>query len=484
MFDNKIKSYVYDRIASKFKDGTFTSGRNCIPVRYCYDGNISDYPMDRRTPEVCSYLMSYCRCKLSDVPASSRTRKFFLDSFTNKDVNNYIKNNITKFNRQFFKDLIATEKYSTSFETNCFEIMPVEYIDEEMCSLAILNSTNWSDYDWFMSVYKRKPEALTADLWKLAARLYSRMSGSENLILNITPNEYKDIEYYFEMCSCNYNCGMKLDTCKGKILESIPQEILTVEFLAELLLSDKDSVARFSEAALETEFSYSQDGELITENFWQLAVRTNGYSIENIKLNDERIEYFISHYDKDSSEYRFGFKDNYKKYMKEKNSPEALAKTQETIQDNITIIATLTLGNALLNANRGDDSNGSYEEFGIYVPSALPIKYRGVVPENYRKKYDSEEYLEMIYKSLGIIIIEEYDDLFYKVNLPEGWKIENEGYFNYVKDSEGNVIIGYMYDSKFYDRDAYVDTINVPEEEITEDTKMTLSKNDNKPKEK
>ena len=37
----------------------------------------------------------------------------------------------------------------------------------------------------------------------------------------------------------------------------------------------------------------------------------------------------------------------------------------------------------------------------------LPIKYQGIIPDALRKDYDSEEYLAMMYDSLGIKIIEE-----------------------------------------------------------------------------
>lgn len=191
--------------------------------------------------------------------------------------------------------------------------MPREYIDEEMCSLAILNSLDWSDNSWFYSVCRRKKEALTEDLWKLGARLYARLSGQRNDFLIFTPVEYRNQEYYKEMCRCNFNCGMKLDTNKGKIMDSIPQEVLTVEFLLGLLQEDINSVARFNEKALETEISYTADGEIVCEKIWQFVVRNAGDTIRNIELNDERVEYFLCYYDEHSRKYRFCFADKYKK---------------------------------------------------------------------------------------------------------------------------------------------------------------------------
>ena len=153
--------------------------------------------------------------------------------------------------------------------------MPLEYIDEEMCSLAILNALDWSDYAWFYSTYERKPEALTADLWKLGARLYET---DENKILDITPEEYKDVEYYKERCCTNYNCGSEIASWKDKIMDSIPQEILTPEFLLDLLVDSLENIAMFNEKALETKISYSDtsSGEIVTETIWQFIVKLNG----------------------------------------------------------------------------------------------------------------------------------------------------------------------------------------------------------------
>ena len=44
-------------------------------------------------------------------------------------------------------------------DKNIFSIMPLEYIDEEMCLLAVLSDT-WKGGNWFREVYKRKSEVL------------------------------------------------------------------------------------------------------------------------------------------------------------------------------------------------------------------------------------------------------------------------------------------------------------------------------------
>lgn len=447
---------VYQRILSKIKDGTFTEGNICKLTKYYFERmTIRDFPVEERTPEVCASLMHYCNCKFSDVPETSRTREFFIDCFTDNGVFDYIRNNISSFDRQFFKDLLATNNHATYFDKNCFEIMPLEYIDEEMCSIAILTNHDWACNKWFYSVYKRKPKALTADIWKLAARFYSRMSGSQNRFLDITPEEYRDEEYFKEMCSSENKEG---------IMESIPQELITLDFAWGLLEINKRYVANFNEKALELdipeEYGYGKE----YNKLWKLVVRLDGYLIRDIPLNDERIEFFLSLYDKDSGEYTIGFKDKYKEYMRKKRA-EKSKHTQLEGQEPIQNVAKRVIIGALAYLEEGEDPTRAIEdESRMKMPqhnSLLPIESRGIIPDEYRKTHDSEEYLEMCYKEMGIQIIGEYDRLFYKVELPTGWTISTEGYQNYVKDECGNLVIQYFYAPQFWDREAYVHFVDI-----------------------
>ena len=112
----------------------------------------------------------------------------------------------------------------------------------------------------------------------------------------------------------------------------------------------------------------------------------------------------------------------------------------------------------------------------------LPIRYKERVPAELCKQYDSEEYLELMYNLLGIEIIEERDDLFYRVNMPEEWTVTNKGYWNYVKDKDGEDVITYFYNSLIYDRDAYVRSVNIPDEKkdgIKRLIKQNKQKNEN-----
>lgn len=461
-----INDEVYKRISKKVEDGIFKKGKK-LKQHSFREESITDFPISERTPE------------------NPRTREFFIFEFTDPEVFNYIKNHIEQFDREFFKDLLASDRYATIFRNNCFAIMPLEYIDEEMCSLAILNALDWSDYAWFYSTYERKPEALTADLWKLGARLYET---DENKILDITPEEYKDVEYYKERCCTNYNCGSEIASWKDKIMDSIPQEILTPEFLLDLLVDSLENIAMFNEKALETKISYSDtsSGEIVTETIWQFIVKLNGNLIRHIELNDERIEYFLKHYDKDSDEYNYAFKKKYKAYKKKKENSKAYAEQMARTGDYYRSAAEEAMSRIHVNVLNGEEPTQVFDDMAKATRNVqqafLPIKYRERVPAELCKQYDSEEYLELMYNLLGIEIIEEYDDLFYRVNIPEGWTVTNEGYWNYVKDAEENNIISYFYDSKFYDRDAYVRSINIPDEKkdgIKRLIKQSEQKNEN-----
>lgn len=61
------------------------------------------------------------------------------------------------------------------------------------------------------------------------------------------------------------------------------------------------------------------------------------------------------------------------------------------------------------------------------------------------------------YEEMGIKIIEEHDDLFLNVILPDGWKIKGTGHsmWNEVFDNKNRKRITFFYKGVFYDRDAF-----------------------------
>ena len=148
---------------------------------------------------------------------------------------------------------------------------------------------------------------MTQEVYTLGARCFAAKRNGENKFLDITSEEYRTTEYYFALYLAN----------NTPVMEDIPQSVLTTNFLVTLLNDTPENIKCFSDVALEREAPMKGKG---TVKFWQAAVICDGYQIRNIPLNDERVEFFLSLYDNDSSEYEYGFKDHYKRYLREKNS--------------------------------------------------------------------------------------------------------------------------------------------------------------------
>lgn len=85
----------------------------------------------------------------------------------------------------------------------------------------------------------------------------------------------------------------------------------------------------------------------------------------------------------------------------------------------------------------------------------LPKRGNGGVPREYRR--DTIEFTRKQYEKMGIKIIEDFDDLLYSVELPDGWKIKptDHSMWNDVIDDKGRERISFFYKGAFYDRDAF-----------------------------
>ena len=312
----KINNPIYNRINSRFENGTYTTGKNrSLPITIHRGLTIDNFPLSERTPELYASLLAYGQCSLSDVPVSSRTKEFFIATFTDNEIYMYIKNHQEEFDKQFYKDLIVTNEMSTKYITNCFSVMPLEYIYEEMCSIAIIYSTNYNSYSWFFTVVKRKPTVLTEELWKLATRLYANPHEIGMALVKLVPEKYRDKEFYKEMCKCNFFNGRGIVGGKGKITKLVPRKILNGEFLLDLLMDSLRNITTFSEEDLEKEYEYIKNGHIFKERMWEYTIRADGNMIMYIDLNEERIEFFLKRYSKDSPEYRHFFKDKYEQYL-------------------------------------------------------------------------------------------------------------------------------------------------------------------------
>lgn len=84
-------------------------------------------------------------------------------SSTSIELVNCVKTHSTEFNKDFFKDHIEINPSALHYEFNDFEIMQLEYIDEEMVSCALFKTIDSNlcarpsfNNNWFYSIYKRK----------------------------------------------------------------------------------------------------------------------------------------------------------------------------------------------------------------------------------------------------------------------------------------------------------------------------------------
>lgn len=344
-----------------------------------------------------------------NIPESLRSKDIIINFMYYEETFEYIKNHIEEYDRQFFKDLIETHFILVNFEDrNIFSIMPLEYIDEEMCLLAFLNNGIMSG-NWFREVYKRKPEVLTERLWKLAARFYVLSVQDAIDLIRVTPKEYKDYDFYQELCSM----GSHLFGAKENVTDAIPPEILTPQFLLELILKESDNISSFSESALNTVLSYKKNQYIINENYakafpktititqkaWQMALMDNAINIWYVKPNDEKLKFFLRYYPEGTEEYN-----------------EYIVGEENIISEEKPI---------KLNSVTESDCNAIREVLreSKHEIARLPRKYVG---EFFDNEKESETYMLEIYEKIGIIFDDNYDTVGpnnYLVLLPEGWKI-------------------------------------------------------------
>lgn len=86
------------------------------------------------------------------------------------------------------------------------------------------------------------------------------------------------------------------------------------------------------------------------------------------------------------------------------------------------------------------------------VENGMPYEQRREIVDKNNLKYTNEQYARM-----GIKILS-FDDLFYDVELPEGWKVEatDHSMWNNLVDDKGRVRATFFYKAAFYDRDAFI----------------------------
>ena len=404
-----MKDKYYERIKEKFDSGEFTDGEDCH-FNWWFDiDDLRSVPRGFRTPEMCAHALNYAKGKFSDVPKDARTREFFINAFFDKDVKEYVRTHISQFDRQFFKDLIKSSKNGALMfsDSNCFAMMPLEYIDEEMCSIALMNATGWTDGDWVKTVQRRKPSALTNDIWHLATRLYIMNGEDAEKWFASVPEEYRDEDLYLEAGRSNFNCGMAIRARREHILESAPEEIMTNDFILRLIFDNRSNSISLSNEHLER--------VIFGKKLWQTLLLMDGEQIRNMDLNDERNAFFLSHYDKDSMAYCYHFKERYKRYLKEKQDNEQTEKIRARQNEDNKFAASGTLFLASTGMEIGNAMDLMRDLTRNENEDRLPIHYDGPVPRELSKQYDQEEYLALLYSQLGIKILGESDYYYYHV---------------------------------------------------------------------
>lgn len=441
---------AYDVLLDQFnKRGYTRGGKDHTPMYYIERGD----PIPPN-PEVGHYIgaLEYGRIRFEDVPRRFLTREFFLHvlSGCKNEVVDYAMAHIEQFDRQFFKDLMETDYYSLEFDRNIFEWMPIEYIDEEMAMCAMLRAIDMRYIDrrnecdrWFYSAHKRKPEVLTREMYIMGARCFASKHGEVNGFLQITPEEFRTRDYYMALCIGNGT----------PVMEDIPEDVLTPEFLGDLFVADRDCARCCTEAALETVLPLPGLGDM---KLWQIIVTANGTAIRDMELNEERIEYFRSKYDKDSFEYEHGFKDHYKKYLRKKNNTPPPKNTDTDIAGMLTL--ALAIGGSGINEAFDAGSKSARRMAG--TETRLPIKMYERVPQEYCKQYDREEYLLELYKKFGIEVKGEADHFYYTVVLPEDLTIVDGDYGWYLMRGDEK-LLHFRDIGPFYDRDVDVNDIYV-----------------------
>lgn len=87
------------------------------------------------------------------------------------------------------------------------------------------------------------------------------------------------------------------------------------------------------------------------------------------------------------------------------------------------------------------------------VADSMSYEERKIITDQNSINYTKEQYEKM-----GIKIIEECDDLFWTVALPEGWEIKATDHtmWNELIDNKGRKRANFFYKAAFYDRDAFI----------------------------
>lgn len=121
-----------------------------------------------------------------------------------------------------------------------------------------------------------------------------------------------------------------------------------------------------------------------------------------------------------------------------------------------------TFFEALLYAKEGESPSRAIEN-QEKRGQQMVVKYRRLPKStnscsNIRPKLCDFEFTKVQYEKMGIKIIDKYDDLFWNVQLPDGWEIKatSHSMWNDLLDDKGRKRASFFYKAAFYDRDAFI----------------------------
>lgn len=126
------------------------------------------------------------------------------------------------------------------------------------------------------------------------------------------------------------------------------------------------------------------------------------------------------------------------------DSSGAIERSEKREQQNVVVNQRIPI--------KSNDSSVPREIRGLGISDEMQWEERFKIEKNNNIKWTKEQYERM-----GIEIVEEYDDLFLNIVLPDGWKINptNHSMWNEVIDKKGRKRISFFYKGAFYDRDAF-----------------------------
>ena len=118
----------------------------------------------------------------------------------------------------------------------------------------------------------------------------------------------------------------------------------------------------------------------------------------------------------------------------------------------------------LLSVLCGKDSNKTIDNIEkrgrdiIVNKVQLPIYANSINDKRFYTKEETKDLVLKKYKEIGIEIINEENDLFYNVKLPNNIKLKSSesNYWTYLINNSGKELASIFYKAVFYDRDAFI----------------------------